>query len=92
MTLQMESLANNSEVNSSQILIEHPQFIRIEIDFSKQVVISLSYAMTMETLNVSWDEFPNVAKKIFRQLRSDTAFTDVTLVSEDLVHVRAEKE
>ena len=47
--------------------------------------------MTVETLNVSWDEFPNVAKKIFRQLRSDTAFTDVTLVSEDLVHVQAHR-
>ena len=47
--------------------------------------------MTVETLNVSWDEFPHVAKKMFHQLRSDTAFTDVTLVSEDLVHVRAHR-
>ena len=47
--------------------------------------------MAVETLNVSWDKFPNVAKEMFRQLRNDTAFTDVTLVSEDLVHVRAHR-
>ena len=47
--------------------------------------------MAVETLNVSWDKFPNVAKDMFRQLRNDTAFTDVTLVSEDLVHVRAHR-
>ena len=47
--------------------------------------------MGAETLNVAWDNFPNVAREMFHQLRSDTAFTDVTLVSEDLVHIRAHR-
>ena len=47
--------------------------------------------MGVDTLNVSWDNFPNVAKEMFHRLRSDTAFTDVTLVSEDLVHVPAHR-
>ena len=47
--------------------------------------------MAVKTLNVSWNNFQNVAKDMFRQLKSDTDFTDVTLVSEDLVHIRAHK-
>ena len=56
-----------------------------------EYLVSFSPDMGVETLNVSWDNFPNVAKQMFHRLRSDTAFTDVTLVSEDLVHVRAHR-
>ena len=47
--------------------------------------------MAPVTLSVSWDDFPNVATSLFNDLSTDTAFTDVTLVSEDLQQVRAHR-
>ena len=47
--------------------------------------------MAPVTLSVSWNDFPNVATSLFNELSTDTAFTDVTLVSEDLQQVRAHR-
>ena len=47
--------------------------------------------MAPVTLSVSWDDFPNVATSLFKELSTDNAFTDVTLVSEDLQQVRAHR-
>ena len=47
--------------------------------------------MDSATLSVSWDDFPKVATNLFNDLSNDAAFTDVTLVSEDLQQVRAHR-
>ena len=47
--------------------------------------------MAPVTLSVSWDDFPNVATSLFKELSTDNVFTDVTLVSEDLQQVRAHR-
>ena len=47
--------------------------------------------MDSATLSVSWDDFPKVATNLFNDLSNDSAFTDVTLVSEDLQQVRAHR-
>ena len=47
--------------------------------------------MSNEKLCLKWNDFQNLAQVSFRELRTDSDFTDVTLACEDGQHIEAHK-
>ena len=47
--------------------------------------------MFSEKFNLSWNEFDNCASNTFKDLLGEVDFANVTLVSDDLQHIKAHK-